>query len=304
MKKRLSLCIAVLTAMILLCMTSLAAGWFHDGTGWRWYNQDGSVLTSGWYWLDGNGDGIAESYCFNEAGYIYQGTLTPDHYTVNADGAWTVNGVVQTRRISTTSTIGPGASSAAQQSAEEAAASAAAAGITVQVTETQIAGIANYMADCLYVFGKKNRLFGTETVRSELSFDQICELMKYYGLYIADGRVSTGSGPVFVTKSNADAIMKEAFGKAGRPAIERLERDAMVIGDQFVFNYGRHEAGFTVVPGTLQYAIESNMLKITAGMDPANDSEEDGYMVAWFSPSGAGALYGLRLERIDLRKYR
>ena len=160
------------------------------------------------------------------------------------------------------------------------------------------------MADCLYVFGKNNRLFGTETTRGELSYDQITELMKYYGMYIADSRVSTGSGPVFVSEANADAIMKEAFGKAGRPAMERLERDVMVIGDQYVFNYGHHEAGFTVVPGTLQYAIENNMLKITAGLDPARDSEEDGYMTAWFSPSGAGALYGLRFERIDLRKYR
>lgn len=61
-----------------------------------WYN-------SGWQWVDGNNDGIAESYYFNSNGYIAVNT-TVDGYTVNNDGAWTVNGIVQTKQVSLTDT--------------------------------------------------------------------------------------------------------------------------------------------------------------------------------------------------------
>ena len=71
-------------------------GWQLDNIGWWWRNADGSYPAGTWQWIDGNHDGISESYCFNEQGYLYQNTITPDGYSVNADGAWTVNGVVQT----------------------------------------------------------------------------------------------------------------------------------------------------------------------------------------------------------------
>lgn len=50
----------------------------------------------GWHWIDGNGDGVGECYYFGENHYILTDTVTPDGYTVNADGAWIENGVVQT----------------------------------------------------------------------------------------------------------------------------------------------------------------------------------------------------------------
>ncbi len=52
-----------------------------------------------WQWLDGNGDGIAECYAFDREGWMYAGTTTPDGYIVNADGAWTLDGVVQTMAV-------------------------------------------------------------------------------------------------------------------------------------------------------------------------------------------------------------
>ena len=72
-------------------------GWQLDNIGWWWRNADGTYPVSTWQWIDGNHDGISESYCFNDQGYLYQNTTTPDGYTVNADGAWTVNGVIQTQ---------------------------------------------------------------------------------------------------------------------------------------------------------------------------------------------------------------
>ena len=54
--------------------------------------------TAGSGWM-GMGDGVAECYYFNGDGYMLANTTTPDGYTVNADGAWTVNGVVQTQGV-------------------------------------------------------------------------------------------------------------------------------------------------------------------------------------------------------------
>lgn len=98
--------IKVLTATALLSMlassTVFAGQWKSDNNGWWYQNDDGSYPTNTWQWIDGNGDGVSESYYFNENGYMLTNTVTPDNYTVNADGAWTVNGVVQTQGQSTT----------------------------------------------------------------------------------------------------------------------------------------------------------------------------------------------------------
>lgn len=89
---------AVLTAAMALAMsgTALAAGWQSDNVGWWWQEDNGSYPAAAWQWLDGNGDGIAECYYFDAQGYCLQNTVTPDGCTVNADGAWTVDNVVQT----------------------------------------------------------------------------------------------------------------------------------------------------------------------------------------------------------------
>lgn len=89
----------VLTAAIVLCMgsTAFAANWQQDAVGWWWQEDDGSYPVNAWKWIDGNGDGIAECYYFNEGGYCLQNTVTPDLNMVNVDGAWTVDGIVQIR---------------------------------------------------------------------------------------------------------------------------------------------------------------------------------------------------------------
>ena len=81
-------------------MPAFAGQWKQDNIGWWYQDDNGSYPTSTWRWLDGNNDGIAESYYFGADGYILTNTTTPDGYTVNADGAWTVNGIVQTKQVS------------------------------------------------------------------------------------------------------------------------------------------------------------------------------------------------------------
>lgn len=64
--------------------------WYHDG----------------WQWIDGNKDGISECYYFAPNGYIVTNGKTPDGYDVNADGQWTINGVVQTIGAAATQATG------------------------------------------------------------------------------------------------------------------------------------------------------------------------------------------------------
>jgi len=97
--KKIKVFLSTLMLTSLLTISSFAAGWQSDANGWWWQNADGTWPASSWQWLDGNHDGIAESYYFNANGYLLTNTTTPDGYTVDANGAWIQNGVVQTKSI-------------------------------------------------------------------------------------------------------------------------------------------------------------------------------------------------------------
>ena len=77
------------------------SGWHKDEMTKRWWYSvsDGTFYKSSWQWIDGNGDGIAECYYFDSDGYLYTDWITPDGFTVNADGAWTVDNIVQQRKV-------------------------------------------------------------------------------------------------------------------------------------------------------------------------------------------------------------
>lgn len=78
---------------------TIVPGWHLDSVGWWWQNADGTYPFGTWKWLDGNGDGIAESYCFDQNGYLYTNTVTPDGYTVDSNGCWILNGAVQSKLV-------------------------------------------------------------------------------------------------------------------------------------------------------------------------------------------------------------
>lgn len=92
----------ILTGLLSLSLSipTFAGSWQLDSTGYWYQNDDGSYPVNCWQWIDGNNDGIAESYYFNDKGYILVNTTTPDGYTVDANGAWIVNGIVQTQNMS------------------------------------------------------------------------------------------------------------------------------------------------------------------------------------------------------------
>ena len=86
---------AVMTAA--MSMTALAGQWRQDSAGWWWQEDDGSYARNTWQWLDGNQDGVYESYYFDDSGLLARNTVTPDGWEVNEAGQWIVDGAVQTR---------------------------------------------------------------------------------------------------------------------------------------------------------------------------------------------------------------
>lgn len=75
-----------------MSMTAFAGTWQQDTNGWWYQNDNGSYLNNGWCWIDGR------CYYFMPDGYCLTDTTTPDGYTVNTNGAWTINGVVQIQK--------------------------------------------------------------------------------------------------------------------------------------------------------------------------------------------------------------
>ncbi len=69
-----------------------AAGWIQSADGRWWYgiNEDNSE-----YYKDGWQIISDVYYYFDKDGWCLQNTLTPDGYTVDGNGAWVINGVVQ-----------------------------------------------------------------------------------------------------------------------------------------------------------------------------------------------------------------
>lgn len=109
MRKR-KLASAVCAVLLSISMAVPAyADWEVSGIGWKYKMEDGSYAT-GWNWIDG------KSYCFDENGILYADTTTPDGYTVNADGAWVIDGVVQEKEKTD---AGEGQSAANDQSSEQ-----------------------------------------------------------------------------------------------------------------------------------------------------------------------------------------
>ena len=79
-------------------------GMWRKGAGanankWWWQNMDGSYASGGWYWLDGDQDGIAECYYFDAAGWALSSCQTPDGYQVDANGKWLDGQTVKTRKV-------------------------------------------------------------------------------------------------------------------------------------------------------------------------------------------------------------
>ena len=81
----------------LTCFNAFANSyWWVNALGDWGYSVNEENIRDGWYWIDGNHDGTAECYFFQQYS-IAMDTTTPDGYQVNILGEWTANSVVQTK---------------------------------------------------------------------------------------------------------------------------------------------------------------------------------------------------------------
>lgn len=86
--KKIYITALTISISLLIATPALAGQWLMNSIGWWYLNTDGSYPTNTWQWIDGNNDGIAECYYFDEAGYCLLNTTAPNGCRVNANGAW------------------------------------------------------------------------------------------------------------------------------------------------------------------------------------------------------------------------
>ena len=92
--------LAALGVAAAMPLTAWASAWQQTNGRW-WYQMDGGKYpVNGWMWIDGDRNGIAECYYFDQDGWLLTDTTTPDGYQVNADGQWITYG--QIRRVYST----------------------------------------------------------------------------------------------------------------------------------------------------------------------------------------------------------
>ncbi len=86
MKKKIVVLLGIL-ALSIFSISSYAAEWKQEADGRWWYQyDDGTYPQNGWAKING------KDYYFDAEGYMLANTVTPDGYTVGADGAWIPDG--------------------------------------------------------------------------------------------------------------------------------------------------------------------------------------------------------------------
>ena len=83
----------ILTSFLFLFSGTAKADWVKgEGKNAWWFDfGNGDYFKSSWQWIDGNQDGIAECYCFDENGWMYENT-TSNNFTETKN-----NNLVETR---------------------------------------------------------------------------------------------------------------------------------------------------------------------------------------------------------------
>lgn len=80
-------------SVAMLAGTALAGAFVTNEKGIWYDNGDGTFPASVWKWIDADGDGKYQCFAFDQNGYAYVNTTTPDGFTTDATGAWVQNGV-------------------------------------------------------------------------------------------------------------------------------------------------------------------------------------------------------------------
>lgn len=99
-------------------LTALAGQWMANEKGYWYQHSDGSYPVYSWEWIDGDGDGIYQCYAFDENGYLYVNTTTPDGFYVGPDGAWYADSMPVSRFFYHNAYVSPTPISGAQSESE------------------------------------------------------------------------------------------------------------------------------------------------------------------------------------------
>lgn len=94
MRKWMKLAAAVVPMTLAMAIPVFAGQWEQDGVAYRYLKDDGTYAANAWEWIDGNGDGLAECYYFDENGMMAMNQVI-DGSIVDKNGAWVVGGYLQ-----------------------------------------------------------------------------------------------------------------------------------------------------------------------------------------------------------------
>lgn len=186
---RLSAVFFAAAAAVCLTASPAMAGDWKKGTGenadsW-WYDLGSGKWARGWEWIDGDNDGVAEKYYFDQNGWLLTGTVTPDGFTVNAEGAWIdggnvrimvstapgeetpaadTNAAAETGAAANTDTTegGPGAAAADAEAGAVTAAGAGAAAAQSSYSAALVERARSYVGKLRYVYGGYSLETGTD----------------------------------------------------------------------------------------------------------------------------------------------
>lgn len=268
MKKKLFTAVIAGVMMMAMSMTALAAGWQKNDTGWWWQRSNGSYPTGEWKWIDGNADGIVECYYFDANGYMLADTTTPDGYTVNADGAWIVDGVIQRRAAHPE--IGDEVVAAAGTTAADVSGAVTDGSTVAQITlnselvdkigkkdslndfpDRQVIGerslgpvyTATYRGSSIKIESEKNNSVNTFTGIASQLFNNIPEQgIEMNAFYDNTGYISYSSGRnVMASSGRSDEIFDLAVGSYRMAWFDIGERFVMIVvtqgsdGDWYIY---------------------------------------------------------------------
>lgn len=94
MKKTL---ITLTTAAIMaatMSMTAFAGEWQFNNEEWQYQNDDGTYVSNGWHWINGRCYYFEGAYRNIDNAHCILNDTADRYYTVDASGAWILNGVV------------------------------------------------------------------------------------------------------------------------------------------------------------------------------------------------------------------
>lgn len=268
---------------------AMAGSWQSGLAGWWWQEDDGGYPVNAWRWIDGNQDGTAECYCFDDNGYCLMDTVTPDGYQVDSSGAWVVDGVVQRQTASWP-----------QQNLSDS-------------TAEKLCFIAN---EVFQIGGFYDR-YDSEVNSMSVSVSAMSPTQKAGVLYgyqycysYDDSRITdaVGEDNHRALASDMKEIMGEIFGNVTDRDMKAFEAGCdRVEGDYYYMNctgdYG--DAPPYWLSADKAAVVENGQVKLSGNVSKYGDQEvgwvPDKQFEAYFVPQAGSCLDGYRFEQLIVR---